>query len=157
MTKFSIKTAAAALAALGDEPWMRSAVDRIRVERERVRRSLTDLGLRVAPSQGNFLFFDCGTDSSSLAAELVKDGSNGYIFRHEDATDLAKKIRKSIVDDKNLSTYAHNVKIIARGGTVVLKGPVRSEEEKTAIEAKTVEIAGAANVKNELTVKSKTE
>jgi len=71
--------------------------------------------------------------------------------------DLAKKIRKSIVDDKNLSTYAHNVKIIARGGTVVLKGPVRSEEEKTAIEAKTVEIAGAANVKNELTVKSKTE
>jgi hyperosmotically inducible protein len=71
--------------------------------------------------------------------------------------DLTKKIRKSIVDDKNLSTYAHNVKIIARGGTVVLKGPVRSEEEKTAIEAKAVEIAGAANVKNELTVKSKTE
>jgi hyperosmotically inducible protein len=71
--------------------------------------------------------------------------------------DLTKKIRKSIVDDKNLSTYAHNVKIIARGGTVVLKGPVRSEEEKTAIEAKAVEIAGATNVKNELTVKSKTE
>jgi hyperosmotically inducible periplasmic protein len=71
--------------------------------------------------------------------------------------DLTKKIRKSIVDDKNLSTYAHNVKIIARGGTVVLKGPVRSEEEKTAIEAKAVEIAGAANVKNELTVKSKTD
>jgi len=71
--------------------------------------------------------------------------------------DLAKKIRKSIVDDKNLSTYAHNVKVIARGGTVVLKGPVRSEEEKTAIEAKAVEIAGAANVKNELSVKPKTE
>ena len=71
--------------------------------------------------------------------------------------DLAKRIRKSIVADKNLSTYAHNVKIIARGGTVVLKGPVRSEEEKTAIEARAVEIAGAANVKNEMSVKSKTE
>jgi osmotically-inducible protein OsmY len=71
--------------------------------------------------------------------------------------DLARKIRKSIMDDKNLSTYAHNVKIIARGGTVTLKGPVRSDEEKSTIEAKAVEIAGTANVKNELTVKSKTE
>jgi hyperosmotically inducible periplasmic protein len=71
--------------------------------------------------------------------------------------DLARKIRKSIMDDKNLSTYAHNVKVIARGGTVILKGPVRSDEEKTAIEAKAVEVAGAVNVKNELTVKPKTE
>jgi osmotically-inducible protein OsmY len=71
--------------------------------------------------------------------------------------DLARKIRKSIMDDKNLSTYAHNVKVIARGGTVILKGPVRSDDEKTAIEAKAVEIAGAVNVKNELSVKPKTE
>src|SRR5947199_2947140 len=40
--------------------------------------------------------------------------------------DMAKKIRKSITDDKNLSTYAHNVKVIVRGGTVMLKGPVKS-------------------------------
>jgi hyperosmotically inducible protein len=71
--------------------------------------------------------------------------------------DLAKKIRKSIMDDKSLSTYAHNVKVIVRGGSVTLKGPVRSEGEKTAIEAKAVEIAGAANVKNELSVKVKSE
>jgi osmotically-inducible protein OsmY len=38
-----------------------------------------------------------------------------------------------------------------------LKGPVRSDDEKTAIEAKAVQIAGAANVKNELTVKAKSE
>jgi hyperosmotically inducible periplasmic protein len=71
--------------------------------------------------------------------------------------DLAKKIRKSITDDKNLSTYARNIKVIARGGTVMLRGPVRSEDEKTALEAKAVEIAGAANVKNQLTVKQKSE
>ena len=57
------------------------------------------------------------------------------------------------MNDKNLSAYAHNVKIIARNGTVILKGPVRTDEEKTAIEAKAVEIAGAANVKDETTVK----
>jgi hyperosmotically inducible periplasmic protein len=71
--------------------------------------------------------------------------------------DLARKIRKSIMDDKNLSTYAHNVKVIARGGTVILKGPVRSDDEKTTVEAKAVEVAGAVNVKNELTVEPKTE
>ena len=71
--------------------------------------------------------------------------------------DLARKIRKSIVGDKSLSIYAHNIKVIARGGTVILKGPVRSEEEKASIEAKAVEVAGAANVKNEITVKPKSE
>jgi hyperosmotically inducible periplasmic protein len=70
--------------------------------------------------------------------------------------DLARKIRKSIMDDKNLSTYARNVTVIARNGTVMLKGPARSDEEKSTIEAKAVEIAGAAKVKSEITVKSKT-
>src|SRR5260370_36342144 len=50
--------------------------------------------------------------------------------------DLAKRIRAAIVGDKSLSTYAHNVKIVAQDGKVTLKGPVRSEEEKSAIEAK---------------------
>jgi osmotically-inducible protein OsmY len=71
--------------------------------------------------------------------------------------DMASKIRKSITDDKNMSTYARNVKVIVRNGTVVLKGPARTEEEKIAIEAKAVEIAGASNVKNELTVKEKSQ
>jgi hypothetical protein len=34
--------------------------------------------------------------------------------------DLARKIRKSIMHDKNLSTYARNVKVIAQSGTVTL-------------------------------------
>ena len=36
--------------------------------------------------------------------------------------DLTKNIRKSIMDDKSLSTYAHNVKVISQNGTVTLKG-----------------------------------
>jgi hyperosmotically inducible periplasmic protein len=66
---------------------------------------------------------------------------------------LAKNIRKAIMDDKSLSTYAHNVKIIAENGTVTLKGPVHSDEEKRAIEAKAAQIAGAGNVRNEISVK----
>jgi len=66
--------------------------------------------------------------------------------------DLAKKIRQAVVGDKSLSTYAHNVKIVAQDGQVTLKGPVRSEAEKTAIVAKATEIAGAGKVTNEITV-----
>jgi len=55
--------------------------------------------------------------------------------------------------DKGLSTYAHNVKIISQGGKVTLKGPVRSDEEKSSIEQKATDVAGAGNVTNEITVK----
>jgi hyperosmotically inducible periplasmic protein len=57
------------------------------------------------------------------------------------------------MDDRDLSTYVHNIKIITKDGVIRLEGPVRSVEEKAAIEAKAVAIAGASNVKNELTVK----
>ena len=69
--------------------------------------------------------------------------------------EIARKIRQSIVQDKTLSTYAHNVKIITQDGMITLKGPVRSDEEKTAVEAKAAEIAGADKVTSQLEVKPK--
>jgi len=66
--------------------------------------------------------------------------------------ELTQKIRRSITQDKSLSTYAHNVKIISQNGMVTLRGPVRSEEEKKAIDAKANEIAGNTHVKNELEI-----
>jgi osmotically-inducible protein OsmY len=66
--------------------------------------------------------------------------------------ELTRKIRSSITKDKSLSTYAHNVKVITQDGIVTLKGPVRSEEERKAIESKAAEVAGASNVKNELDI-----
>ena len=65
---------------------------------------------------------------------------------------LTQQIRKSLVADKSLSTYAHNVKVVTQGGAVTLKGPVRSEEEKQAVEAKAVAVAGAGHVSNQLSV-----
>jgi osmotically-inducible protein OsmY len=67
---------------------------------------------------------------------------------------MTKKIRQSLVADKSLSTYGHNVKIITKGGMVTLKGPVHSEEEKSAIASKAAEIVGGPDkVTNQLTVK----
>jgi hyperosmotically inducible periplasmic protein len=69
--------------------------------------------------------------------------------------EITQQVRKAIVKDKSLSMYAHNVKVITQNGMVTLKGPVRSEEEKKAIEAKAAEVAGQDKVTNQLDVKSK--
>jgi osmotically-inducible protein OsmY len=66
--------------------------------------------------------------------------------------DLTKKIRMALHDDQSLSMYAHNIKIISQDGKVTLKGPVRSDDEKAAIEAKAVAVAGEGNVTNHLHV-----
>src|ERR1700730_1359924 len=70
-----------------------------------------------------------------------------------DDREIMQKIRKAVVDDSSLSTYAHNVKIISQHGKVTLKGPVRSDDERKSIEAKAVEVAGSGNVTNQLSVK----
>jgi osmotically-inducible protein OsmY len=68
--------------------------------------------------------------------------------------ELTKKIRKAVIADKSLSTYAHNVKIVSQDGIVTLKGPVHSDAEKATIEAKAAEMAGGADkVKSEISVK----
>lgn len=67
--------------------------------------------------------------------------------------DITQHIRQSIMKDKSLSTYAHNVKVICQDGMVTLKGPVKSEDEKRAIEAKATEVAGENKVTSQLEVK----
>jgi hyperosmotically inducible periplasmic protein len=69
--------------------------------------------------------------------------------------DITQQIRQSIMKDKSLSTYAHNVKVITQNGQVTLKGPVRSEDERKTVEAKATEVAGNNNVTSELDVKPK--
>ena len=67
---------------------------------------------------------------------------------------ITQQIRQTLIKDKSLSTYAHNVKIITQDGVVTLKGPVRSAQEKSVIEAKAAEVSGK-DVKSELTVAAK--
>jgi hyperosmotically inducible periplasmic protein len=66
--------------------------------------------------------------------------------------DISKNIRAAVVKDRSLSTYAHNIKIITQDGKVTLKGPVRSDDEKSNIESKAIAVAGAGNVTDLLTI-----
>jgi hypothetical protein len=69
--------------------------------------------------------------------------------------ELTQKIRQAVVEDDALSGEAHNIKIITVDGVVTLRGPVKSAEERNAIGAKAVKIAGTGKVKNQLEPKGK--
>ncbi|MBI3547526.1 MAG: BON domain-containing protein [Elusimicrobia bacterium] len=66
---------------------------------------------------------------------------------------LRRTVRRAILDDKALSSDAHNVKVATKNGRVTLKGTVITEEERSNIGAKAMAIAGDGNVTNDITVK----
>jgi osmotically-inducible protein OsmY len=80
----------------------------------------------------------------AATADQQKENSNDR--------ELTQKIRRALMDDKTLSTYAHNVKVIAQDGQITLKGPVRTEDEKKTVEAKATEVAGAGHVTNQISI-----
>ncbi len=89
-------------------------------------------------------------DTSTRSTTADKAMKNNLSDRQVEA-----HIRREVVKDKNLSTYAHNVKIVSANGKVTLRGPVRSEEEKQTVEQYAKKYAADQNVINELTVKPK--
>lgn len=66
--------------------------------------------------------------------------------------ELTRKIRAELMSKKDLSTYAHNVKIIVMGKQVILKGPVRSKSEKATIGKIAKMMASGHKVQNEIEV-----
>ncbi|MDB4982209.1 MAG: putative phosphoslipid binding protein [Myxococcales bacterium] len=73
-------------------------------------------------------------DKSEPTADQQSNGSGDVA--------LTTEIRRGLMDDKTLSTNAHNVKIIVQNGDVTLKGPVASAAEKEAVERVATRVAG---------------
>jgi len=67
--------------------------------------------------------------------------------------EITAAIRRAVVEDKAMSTTAKNVKIITTGGKVTLRGNVKTEDEKAAIEAKAKSTPGVSAVSNQLVIK----
>jgi osmotically-inducible protein OsmY len=93
-------------------------------------------------------------DNTRVNARDRKEGAITADQQKNNITDrqATQQIRRSLMREKGLSTYAHNVKVIARDGQVTLKGPVRSDAEKQTVEEKATEVVGAGHVVNELSV-----
>jgi hyperosmotically inducible protein len=63
-----------------------------------------------------------------------------------------QQIRQAVMRDKTLSFTAKNVKIITINGRVTLRGPVKTEAERSAIEAEARAVAGGAQVDSQLEI-----
>jgi osmotically-inducible protein OsmY len=107
---------------------------------------VTGLAAQIAPAQTQPDNTRVNKNDTAVTADTQKQNQNDRY--------LTQQIRKSVVADKSLSTYAHNVKIISQDGTVTLKGPVRSEDERKSIVAKAEQIAGTGKVTDQLSVKA---
>lgn len=66
---------------------------------------------------------------------------------------ITQKIRQAVMNDGVLSFTAKNVKIITNKGTVVLRGPVKNDDERARIDSAAKTVAGATNVINEIEIK----
>jgi hyperosmotically inducible periplasmic protein len=104
----------------------------------------------------------CAADNPpSTAHDNTK--ANQSVASHKDQTadgqsnarsdlEVTQRIRRSVMADDALSTYAHNIKIVTVNGQVTLSGVVRSEDEKAIVAATAVKAAGMDKVVNQLSV-----
>jgi hyperosmotically inducible protein len=104
------------------------------------------LAVQIAPAQTQPDNTQANKNDTAVTADTQKNNQGDRY--------LTQQIRKAVIADKTLSTYGHNVKIISQEGTVTLKGPVKSEDERKNIVAKAEQIAGAGKVTDQLSVKA---
>lgn len=65
---------------------------------------------------------------------------------------ITMRIRQAVMHDSSLSFTAKNVKIITINGKVTLRGPVKTDAERTAIENAARKVAGSAQIDSQLEV-----
>ena len=104
-------------------------------------------------------------DQPSQTAAVAADNSGTNVRDRDDATKtsgdqaeneadrtISQNIRQAVVADDSVSTNGKNVKIITANGVVTLRGPVKSDQEKTNIGAKAQQVAGVKSVDNQVEI-----
>lgn len=119
------------------------------------------------PTAGNKVPSEGNPGSTALAPPSRPDADNTRVNERDrgpsttpldqgnNDTDLkiTQKIRQAVMGDGGLSFTAKNVKIITNKGTVVLRGPVKSDDERARIDSAAKTVAGSSNVINEIEIK----
>ncbi|MBC7539660.1 MAG: BON domain-containing protein [Bacteriovorax sp.] len=82
--------------------------------------------------------------NNQVTAEAQAKGSKADV-------EVTRQLRAKLMADDQLSTNAHNIKIITIGKTITLEGPVDNREEKSKIEALARGVATNKKIYNKLT------
>ena len=100
------------------------------------------------------------TPDADNSAKNVRDRNDATLTPGDQGTSPAdrettQKIRKALViDASGYSATAKNIKIITVNGKVTLRGPVKTDAEKTGIVTIAKSVAGDGNVEDQLEVKA---
>ena len=100
--------------------------------------------------------------TKTVHREVVeKDNSalnrNGQVTAEDQAkgtdadVEVTRQLRAKLMADDQLSTNAHNIKIVTIGKTMTLEGPVDNKEEKSKIETLARGLATNKKIHNKLT------
>jgi osmotically-inducible protein OsmY len=111
-------------------------------------KSEQDMGRKSSPA------VDADNTARNSRDRSEASQTSGDQAENETDRQISANVRQAVVGDSSLSTNAHNVKIVTSGGTVTLRGPVKSREEKAAIEAKAKQVAGVTRVDNLLEIEA---
>jgi hyperosmotically inducible protein len=69
--------------------------------------------------------------------------------------ELTRKVREALMNEKGLSVYGQNVKIITLANVMTLRGPVKSASERSRIARIADEVSGDAVIKNEIEISAR--
>jgi histidinol-phosphate aminotransferase len=105
---------AAGIAALAEPGWVEKSVAHNTAQRARVAAALTAAGLKVWPSEGNFLLVDFGTAERAKAADAWLRG-RGLIVRAMGGYGLAQTLRVTIGTEEECSLVIEALTAFARG------------------------------------------
>jgi hypothetical protein len=86
-------------------------------------------------------------DADNAALTPVDQGND------EASLKVTQQIRQALMADGSLSFTAKNVKIITQNGKVTLRGPVKTAQERAAVEAAARKAAGTLQIDNQIEVK----
>jgi osmotically-inducible protein OsmY len=92
-------------------------------------------------------------------AKNVRDRNDATLTPADQGTspadrEVTQKIRKALMIDTSGYSTGKNIKIITVNGKVTLRGPVKTEAEKTGIVTIAKTVAGEGNVEDQLEVKA---
>jgi histidinol-phosphate aminotransferase len=96
---------AAGVAALADQPWLRTVVTKVAAGRDRISSIARDNGLAPIPSATNFVTIDCGSDGEFALKVMQGMLSRGVFIRKPTAPGLDRCIRVSVGLDHELDIF----------------------------------------------------
>jgi len=96
---------AAAIAAIGEQPYLAGVIDRTAAARQRIAAIAAANGLLPLPSATNFVAIDCGRDGAFAGAVLTGLAERGIFIRKPMTPGLDRCIRVSVGLDADLDLF----------------------------------------------------